>query len=517
MKRCGLILLLLSGYVMVCHLQSDQLVRQLHLVDLQKSWNDAQQYCRDEYIDLAIVNSSALIQEAQKRAGSTEAWIGLSKDWTWSQTGPVQSSWFNMWSPGQPGTDECVIITGSGSWFTRPCSATYYFVCYDAATNKHILVKNSMTWSDIQVENSMTPSDIQVENSMTPSDIQVENSMTPSDIQVENSMTPSDIQVENSMTPSDILVENSMTPSDILVENSMTPSDILVENSMTPSDIQVENSMTPSDIQVENSMTPSDILVENSMTPSDILVENSMTPSDIQVENSMTPSDIQVENSMTPSDILVENSMTPSDIQVENSMTPSDILVENSMTPSDILVENSMTWSDAQSYCRQTYTDLSTITNTQDNSQVASMLSDTAGAWIGLYRKYWTWSNSSRASNLPWGPGQPDDSVNCATIVRSTGSFNSHNCDDQRPFLCSRDVKPSALRSVKVQLRAGSADLNDPTVQESILQQVREKLVEQGVTEEVKLRWRTQPDGKVFHREEETAAYSEKEDCGGLV
>uniref|UniRef100_A0A3P9CLS9 C-type lectin domain-containing protein n=1 Tax=Maylandia zebra TaxID=106582 RepID=A0A3P9CLS9_9CICH len=132
------------------------------------------------------------------------------------------------------------------------------------------------------------------------------------------------------------------------------------------------------------------------------------------------------------------NAMLRLSLLVENSMTPSDILVENSMTPSDILVENSMTWSDAQSYCRQTYTDLSTITNTQDNSQVASMLSDTAGAWIGLYRKYWTWSNSSRASNLPWGPGQPDDSVNCATIVRSTGSFNSHNCDDQRPFLCSR-------------------------------------------------------------------------------
>uniref|UniRef100_A0A668V3N5 C-type lectin domain-containing protein n=1 Tax=Oreochromis aureus TaxID=47969 RepID=A0A668V3N5_OREAU len=105
----------LSGYVMVCHLQSDQLVRQLHLVDLQKSWNDAQQYCRDEYIDLAIVNSSALIQEAQKRAGSTEAWIGLSKsDWKWSQTGPVQSPWFNFWSLGQPGTGECVIISKLG-------------------------------------------------------------------------------------------------------------------------------------------------------------------------------------------------------------------------------------------------------------------------------------------------------------------------------------------------------------------------------------------------------------------
>ncbi|XP_076745671.1 C-type lectin BML-2-like [Maylandia zebra] len=151
-----------------------------------------------------------------------------------------------MWSPGQPGTDECVIITKSGSWSTRPCSATYDFVCYDAATNKHIEVEKSMTWSD------------------------------------------------------------------------------------------------------------------------------------------------------------------------------------------------------AQSYCRQTYTDLKTITNTQDNSQVASVVSDTAGAWIGLYRN-WTWSNSSTVSNLPWGPGQPDNSVNCATIVGSTGSFNSHNCDDQRPFLCSRGSASAGL------------------------------------------------------------------------
>uniref|UniRef100_A0A3P9BRZ2 C-type lectin domain-containing protein n=1 Tax=Maylandia zebra TaxID=106582 RepID=A0A3P9BRZ2_9CICH len=107
----------LSGYVMVCHFQSDQLVRQLHLVDLQKSWNDAQQYCRDEYIDLAIVNSSALIQEAQKWAGSTEVWIGLSKSgWKWSRLR----------------TGECVTISSNGSWFTRQ----YDLLCN--STNFHL-------------------------------------------------------------------------------------------------------------------------------------------------------------------------------------------------------------------------------------------------------------------------------------------------------------------------------------------------------------------------------------------
>uniref|UniRef100_A0A669CK89 C-type lectin domain-containing protein n=1 Tax=Oreochromis niloticus TaxID=8128 RepID=A0A669CK89_ORENI len=225
---------------MVCHLQSDQLVRQLYFINVTKSWNDAQQYCRNKSTDLAIVNSSVHIQEAQNSVGSTEAWIGLVKDWTWSQTGPVQSSWFNMWSPGQPGTDECVIIFNDGSWSTRPCLEQRHFFCYDAATNKHIMVQ-----------------------------------------------------------------------------------------------------------------------------------------------------------------ILV-------------------------------------TWSDAQSYCRQTYTDLSTINNLQDNTQVASLMPNYFySTWIGLYRT-WTWSNSNTASNLSWGPGQPDNSVNCVTIVGSTGSFNSHNCGDQRPFLCSR-------------------------------------------------------------------------------
>uniref|UniRef100_A0AAX7V3L7 C-type lectin domain-containing protein n=1 Tax=Astatotilapia calliptera TaxID=8154 RepID=A0AAX7V3L7_ASTCA len=320
MKGCGLILLLLSGYVTVCHFQSDQLVRQLHLVDLQKSWNDAQQYCRDEYIDLAIVNSSALIQEAQKWAGSTEVWIGLSKSgWKWSRLGPVQSSWFHSWSPGQPGTGECVTISSDGSWSTRQCSEQHSFFCFNETGSRFILVPNLMTWPD------------------------------------------------------------------------------------------------------------------------------------------------------------------------------------------------------AQSHCRQKYIDLSTMIDSSANTIVANMLTSSNQAWIGLYRNYWTWSNSSTASNLPWAPGQPDDTQNCATIDASTGSFYSHNCNEQRPFLCSRDVKSSrALRSVKVQLRAGSADLNDPTVQESILQQVREKLLEQGIREEVKLRWKMQPDGKIFHREEETAGYCEKEECGSV-
>uniref|UniRef100_A0A3Q4GHT5 C-type lectin domain-containing protein n=1 Tax=Neolamprologus brichardi TaxID=32507 RepID=A0A3Q4GHT5_NEOBR len=69
-------------------------------------------------------------------------------------------------------------------------------------------------------------------------------------------------------------------------------------------------------------------------------------------------------------------------------LNPSDRL--SAATNKHILVEIFMTWSDAQSYCRQKYTDLSTITNTQDNSRVANTMPYYYMRWIGLYRN-WTW------------------------------------------------------------------------------------------------------------------------------
>ncbi|KAG7999594.1 hypothetical protein GBF38_000582 [Nibea albiflora] len=72
-------------------------------------------------------------------------------------------------------------------------------------------------------------------------------------------------------------------------------------------------------------------------------------------------------------------------------------------------------------------------------------------------------------------------------------------------------VLPSMSRSVKVRMKGGSADLNDPKVQDGILRQ--QKLKDGGIQEEVKLRWKKQPDGNVFHREERTAPPAEQEEA----
>ncbi|KAM9400688.1 uncharacterized protein ACWYII_030539, partial [Salvelinus alpinus] len=66
-------------------------------------------------------------------------------------------------------------------------------------------------------------------------------------------------------------------------------------------------------------------------------------------------------------------------------------------------------------------------------------------------------------------------------------------------------VKPPATKSKRTVVRIkiqSDADLTDQVVSDQLLQQLHVEFLKQGVSD-VQLRWRTQPDGQIFHREEE--------------
>ncbi|KAG7218802.1 hypothetical protein INR49_006437 [Caranx melampygus] len=180
----------------------------------------------------------------------------------------------------------------------------------------------------------------------------------------------------------------------------------------------------------------------------------------------------------------------------------------------NILHLQPMNFYDAQSYCRYKYTDLSTTTNDKDNDEVTGLLRSNTNinvSWIGLERYAWTWSDGSNSPFSFWTNGRPVGQDLCGTISSTT--WGSYPCTRTNHFICYQDVPQSALRSVKVRVRGGSADLSDPMVQQSILQQLQQKLKDQGVTGEVKLWWNKQPDGEVFHREEEVRGHCEDGDA----
>uniref|UniRef100_A0A667WJI0 C-type lectin domain-containing protein n=1 Tax=Myripristis murdjan TaxID=586833 RepID=A0A667WJI0_9TELE len=110
------------------------------------------------------------------------------------------------------------------------------------------------------------------------------------------------------------------------------------------------------------------------------------------------------------------------------------------------LVETSVTWTEAQSYCRQHYTDLATVSSEED----VTKLNDTVGrhhSWIGLYYDInsWRWSLQNKsyygegeAEFRIWFSGEPNNyrSYENCVIMDPDGLWFDTPCFSERPFVC---------------------------------------------------------------------------------
>ncbi|XP_037628798.1 macrophage mannose receptor 1-like [Sebastes umbrosus] len=169
-----------------------------------------------------------------------------------------------------------------------------------------------------------------------------------------------------------------------------------------------------------------------------------------------------------------------------------------------ILINISMTWTEAQSYCRDRYTDLASVRNMTDNQKVQELLSAGENVWIGLFRDSWKWSDGSNSSFRYWAAGQPNNYAGkepCVAAHFDSGKWEDYQCHIKSAFICYSP--PTTKQVIKLSLlkENPSLDLNDPAVMESILKQLKQRLKDQGVNDDIKLSWKKQPDGKVFHKE----------------
>ncbi|XP_039655534.1 macrophage mannose receptor 1-like isoform X2 [Perca fluviatilis] len=166
-----------------------------------------------------------------------------------------------------------------------------------------------------------------------------------------------------------------------------------------------------------------------------------------------------------------------------------------------------MTWTEAQSYCRTYHTDLASVRNMAENQKVLAMIpgGSWAWAWIGLFRDSWKWSDGSTSSFSFWKNGQPDDNnETCvAADFSQSGAWEDWPCDMERAFICYGPVVSASKKVLKVKFEnKKNLDLNDPAVMEAMLKQLKQKLRAQGLDDNIKLSWRKQADGKVFHKED---------------
>nr|XP_055046324.1 L-selectin-like [Misgurnus anguillicaudatus] len=109
------------------------------LIQQMKTWNEAQAYCRQNYIDLATVQTNEdwiNIQDAVQVAMTGVTWIGLYNNinsWRWSYK--QENMTVQYWAVREPNNyntrEECVVID-NGTWIDHPCTHSHPFICSNA-------------------------------------------------------------------------------------------------------------------------------------------------------------------------------------------------------------------------------------------------------------------------------------------------------------------------------------------------------------------------------------------------
>ncbi|XP_038579609.1 L-selectin-like isoform X2 [Micropterus salmoides] len=170
-----------------------------------------------------------------------------------------------------------------------------------------------------------------------------------------------------------------------------------------------------------------------------------------------------------------------------------------------VLTNNSMIWPEAQSYCREHYTDLASVRNMTENQRLNQLVPAGQPAWIGLFRDSWKWSDGRNSSFSYWRQdnGEPNgfNEICVAASFSYSGAWEDWTCDWRKALICYSLVTTKQVIKLRLLRKDSSLDLNDPAVTEGMLMQLQQKLKDQGVNEDVKLSWKKQSDGKVFHED----------------
>lgn len=102
-------------------------------MEQEKSWHEAQAYCRSLSTDLAAVWNSTTNQNLADTLLDhqlQEAWIGLSRD-SWKWVDGTTSS-FKSWAPNEPdnknNAEGCVAMYGE-RWYDRNCNLEMSVLC----------------------------------------------------------------------------------------------------------------------------------------------------------------------------------------------------------------------------------------------------------------------------------------------------------------------------------------------------------------------------------------------------
>lgn len=107
----------------------------------------------------------------------------------------------------------------------------------------------------------------------------------------------------------------------------------------------------------------------------------------------------------------------------------------------NIRVPIRQSWTGARKYCREHYTDLSSISNQEEDEELFETWEEGGypGAWIGLYKDEndtWKWSGGESASFFNWS-GSKNISEKNRCVLKTEKGWLETNCEmNQHHFYC---------------------------------------------------------------------------------
>ncbi|XP_072311924.1 snaclec rhinocetin subunit alpha-like [Eucyclogobius newberryi] len=133
--------------------------REYFLIKEKKTQSDAQVYCREKYVDLAVIGNHDDAERLKDATSVTngEVWIGLKKDggerWQWSTGATLDSRGqvtYTNWASTHPQSAHyCGAMKEDGTWVSADCGDAYPYVCQTRPGELHF-VSDAVNWRQAQ-------------------------------------------------------------------------------------------------------------------------------------------------------------------------------------------------------------------------------------------------------------------------------------------------------------------------------------------------------------------------------
>ncbi|KAI4886338.1 hypothetical protein NFI96_010912 [Prochilodus magdalenae] len=378
--------------------------RQFHLVNEQKTWTEAQSYCREKFTDLATIESQqemdALIAVLIGTGG--HFWIGLrqtvqqdSRSWTWSDG---RKSSYTYWNTGEPNDgvgDNCVGLWDGPAyrWTDEDCQWPNPFICYEEAVPL-ILINQNKTWREALWYCR------------------------------ENHVDLVSVHTEEVQQWVEVITKNTSTAN---VWMGLRHTCSLNLWFWVSGEFMCYQNWAPGDgTWLEDCSGGERTGAVQSGSKQWVSLPETQTLNFI--------CSVEVMSSALYVLLLFSALWALSSCVIRHFH----------------VVNEKKTWTGAQSYCREKFTDLATIEDQQEMDAVKAALNGAGGNfWIGLRQAEeqniisWTWSDGRNFSYRYWGRGEPnnDGSDNCGILLSDQGyRWNDLGCSYEDPFICYKAV-----------------------------------------------------------------------------